>query len=224
MQAGQLAVGPRFYECMNQAGILLSTSSSRRAQPAQHLWFSMLRAPAQDENAGPRMTTVSKQGASLGSDVPPSLKGAGLRPRLALSNISNGPRPAPAAPAGKQAAPTKLGRRALGDITNAQREQSKAPASDTLKPAMQSSAPTPSSAQLKLPTDSGTHMPAMRSLAEQYAADGVEKLAGKSWDQQEAERQQQQAAWAAARLKLFMQMPTWRPHVVGVGRVHVEGA
>lgn len=143
----------------------------------------MLRAApvATDENAGPRIATVGKQDAADLSSGLVSLKGPPLS--FSASNV-------PAV--GKQAAPHKPARRALGDITNAQR---KAPTvgSNTLKPYLVTPAPQLSSSQPPVP---GTHMAVVHSLSGQYAAD-IDKLAGKPWAQHKEVSRFQQLGQAA---------------------------
>mmetsp|Transcript_16430 Transcript_16430/g.28155 ORF Transcript_16430/g.28155 Transcript_16430/m.28155 type:complete len:248 (-) Transcript_16430:1044-1787(-) len=172
----------------------------------------------QDENAGSfRMLVPGAKrapAAGQGTDMDPLPKGLALRPpglsagpRKALGNITNVHSSANATAAAlSKPAPVKLGRRALGDITNA---QSKPPA-----PFLKA---RPSNAQQ--PAAITQHKPAimqpesMNSLADTFSKDGVEKLAGKSWQELEADRQlEEEVAWAAVRAKLLVrQLPAWQP-------------
>jgi hypothetical protein len=168
----------------------------------------MLRAQAphsllQDENAGaaPSMLPTVKQALSGPAEAQ---KGSTIawRQRVALGNISNMAlqRPGPDS-LGDSKSSAKPVRRALGDITNAQPVQSKAVA--------HAGKPARWAASTSQPGSATAH-----GLAEQLAAEGVEKLAGKSWAMQEGDRRQQEATCIAARVKVFTQMPVWRPYVV----------
>ena len=106
--------------------------------------------------------------------------GTHLAPRRALGDLTNATPARPGLGPIKTPAPGRTGRRALGDITNA---------TPGTQPATAKAAPPRAQA---------------RPLEEVYAEEGVERLAGKGWSEQEEEREARQAAERAARLDVIM--------------------
>ncbi|EIE27394.1 hypothetical protein COCSUDRAFT_55407 [Coccomyxa subellipsoidea C-169] len=122
-------------------------------------------------------------------------KTPGLGRRKALGNITNTERKA------GDTAPATKPRRALGDITNAtpvQSSQSKAKHAETN---LQKSA---------LPQSYAKQV-ALKSLAELYAEDGVERMAGKTWREMSKEQQQRDDADIKRRVTAFTSVPYRMP-------------
>lgn len=175
----------------------------------------------QDENAGPSLAIRNKENAlgvgfGLGK---PSVQPLGTR--KALGNITNTSGSKLGENAGKPGlpAPSKEGRRALGDITNSGPSLRQPLGGLALKPS--SSKPLGTLPQpLKLPLQqraapvlTSIPVPAQqRSKAEVYAEAGIERLAGKSWAEQEADRQRKENAEISGRVTRFTSgLASWRP-------------
>lgn len=175
-----------------------------------------IRSVVQDENAGSRFGEGTRNKENAGRSTvfggKAALQPLGVSTRKALGNITNmkggeNAMPGPALKPG--ASSSKEGRRVLGDITNSGAskrpfEQSKS------KPALQ-----PSSHSTQQPLQPVIRAPIVtRSKAEIYADEGIERLAGKSWRELEAERKQREDAEIQSRVhRLTSSLPVWRPSI-----------
>ena len=169
--------------------------------------------PLQDENSQPyvlkgRQDNDKRAGGTFGKT--PGGKtpfGKQLGPsstRKALGNITNRPSNLQEVVFPKSAAKTGLGqRKTLGDITNTTPAKPVGAPKPQLQKAVQQKASAAKNSQTKL-----------QSLAERYAQDGVEQLAGKSKQQLDLDREARDLAEAHAKAAYFASLPAFRPPVL----------
>jgi hypothetical protein len=161
--------------------------------------MSLLRAInlPQDENA----CAVMMRGMPGKAGAPLQLQGKADGP---LKQQPLGARKPFGSSAGSNAGPEKAAlssrptekRRALGDITNARSSAIKQEQAGPLKPT--SHTPAPSAAAAPLPQAA----PQREAPEVQWAREGVERSAGRGWQQLEQQRRQQEERGIAARLKM----------------------
>lgn len=175
-----------------------------------------------DENAGIRPALNNKQGLQQGAD---SVKSAPLSSRKAFGNITNSAQLQDAA-----GATAVKPRRALGELSVNRPAQTQATQGSTVvkpdKPTLgqltsvpqapsstwlrqQGAAPAPIAQGPFLTRQQQQQQP--QDLAQRYALDGVERYAGRTWQQLEEEREMRQEAEAAASARrLVGHMKSWR--------------
>ena len=172
--------------------------------------------PLQDENSQPYAA-----GKRLGSETRKFLGSAGSTPsskqsglssaRKALGNITNRTTQQQENATPCKKTPTVHGRRkALGDITNA------TPAGNAhlTRPLLDKAAQQKGSAAT-------SRLAKQKSKAEIYAEEGVERLAGKSQAQLDAERQLKDMQDASSRAAQLASLPALRPPVLQWSKVHL---
>lgn len=150
------------------------------------------RAALQDEN----ISAHSSRKGGRDADIPSlTTKQTAKGPRKALGNITNVTSRGDQLPPGKTPASglRQLKGRPLGDITN-------------LRPPLQPKAQK----EVVRPNVAGPQVKPKSQLdlrAEHYASSGVEQLAGKGWEQLQAEAAQRQDEQIAARVAAFISVP-----------------
>lgn len=162
----------------------------------------------------PNASLTSKENAGLG--MAPSTSSKGLAPRPLGSQSANGPR------------------RALGNITNIAASKPAQPSgshkAEPVKPAQSASTSKPSGRAfgtvITKPyvanTSQSTTQPSVKArpappedLASQYARHGVERPAGKTWAQQEAERAARKEQLVNQRVQAACaSFASWKPSLV----------
>lgn len=163
--------------------------------------------PLNDENSMAhlhRPVLGNGKGGRAAEGVGLAAKTPGFQPsaRKALGNITNRGSGLEQGPPGKTPAASTAPRRALGDITNAG-----SVAAGPLRPADKPAAPGPSSCAKPLPSTAHDRVASTSSRLDELAADGVERLAGRSWEQLEVDRDAMADAEISARLEALATLP-----------------
>lgn len=164
--------------------------------------------PLQDENsqpyvAGKRLGTETRKFLGTAGNTPLSKQPGLSSARKALGNITNRTSQQQENATPFKSTPVFHGhRKALGDITNA----TPAAHAHLNRPLLDKQAQKGSAAKSRLAKQ--------KSKAEIYAEEGVERLAGKSQAQLEAERQLKDMQNASSRAAHFASLPALRPPVM----------